>query len=250
MNSLKQLAQNYWSLNIQQKANFVLAQLTLDYPTVSTPLMHSNAYELLISVMLSPQTNDVTTNKVTPILFTKYPTPLDLSKAKLEDVTKIIRVINYHRTKAQRIINAARMIVEEFDNKIPWQIDELLRIPGVGRKIANVIISDWYSFNPQVENTEMIGEPVSDKYNSIPRGSIEPNGFVVDTHVTRIANVLGLTKTKNADKIEQDLMKLFPSKEWRAMSLRMIFHGREVFQAKKPEFEKHEIWRIVYSNKV
>lgn len=242
-------AKKYWSLNKKDKAAFVLSQLIKDYPKVYTPLMHSNAFELLISVMLSPQTNDDTTNKVTPVLFERYPNPKALADADIEDVKQIIRIINFHKTKADRIIKASKMILDEFNHKVPSKMNDLLKIPGVGRKVANVIISDWYAFNSYIERSLMNGKKFSSEYDEIPKGSINPTGIVVDTHVTRISNALGLTKHKNADKIEVDLIKLFPMEEWRGISLRMIFHGREVFQAKKPQFKKHEVWSLVYGDR-
>lgn len=231
-------------LNKKQKAQFILSQLKQDYPYIDTPLIHNNAFELLISVMLSPQTTDDVTNSITPTLFNTYKTPIDLKTADMEEVKKIIRPINFHKTKAERIVNAARLIDEEFDGKVPHTMEILTSIPGVGRKVANVIINDWYA-DSEISHAK---KDKSSDYDAIKRGTIQPEGIVVDTHVLRISQALGLSSHKTADKVEKDLIELIPSFEWPSLSLRMIFHGREVFQAKKPQFESYPVWKDVYKS--
>ena len=235
---------SYLQLNLQERADFVLKQLKEDYPKVNTPLYHSNAFELLIAVMLSPQTNDDITNKVLPVLFDTYPTPELLSSAKLEDVQSIINVVNYYKTKSQRIIDASNSILNKFKRTVPYKMSELLKIKGVGRKVANVVINDWYSDSDLVRGKSY----KSNEFDSIERGSIVPEGIVVDTHVKRVSTSLLLSKGKSPDLIEKDLMNLFDYPEWPSLSLRMIFHGREVFQAKNPQYKKHHIWNMVYSD--
>jgi len=215
----------YLELPLQQKADFVRNQLKKDYPKTETPLEHSNAFELMISAMLSPQTKDETTNIVTKDLFSKYPSPEEMSKANPEDLRGILRLVNYYKTKAERIKKVAQILVEKHNSEVPNDFDELLTFPGIGRKVANVIISEWFE----------------------RRGEAEPVGFVVDTHVLRVSQWLKFTENKTPSKVELDLMQLFPKNEWRDTSLRMIFHGREVAQARNPQFESHPVWKEVYS---
>lgn len=255
---------DYAKLETTQKAELITKYLKEDYPSVSSPLYHRNVWEFLIAVMLSPQTNDDTTNKVTPILFERFDTPEKLADAEPEEVMVIIRSINYYKTKAARIISTSKMILEEFEGKVPHKMEDMLKLPGVGRKVANVILNDWYATplegNPLMEMTNTNeqphpnplqngeGEKDSNLYNSVPRGSVEPTGFVVDTHVLRISQALKLTDHKTPEKVEKDLMEIFPKKEWMGTSLRMIFHGREVFQAKKPEFKNFPKWKEIYES--
>ncbi|MDQ6985777.1 MAG: endonuclease III [Candidatus Dojkabacteria bacterium] len=227
-------------MRIKDKAEIVLQQLKKDYPRVDTPLIHNNAYEILIATILSPQTPDDTTNKVTPSLFKTYPRPLDLASADREEVLEIIRSVNYNKTKSSRIIGAADMLHYDYNSKVPHQMDELLKFPGVGRKVANVVISEWYAKKPYHDDSK------SDLYNTVERGSILPVGFVVDTHVLRVSRMLGFTKSKDPVKVEQDLMKLFPREEWNDLSLRFIFHGREINTAENPKIEQYTFWKDVY----
>jgi endonuclease III len=217
---------SYSKLKLKEKAKFVLDQLSIDYPVVETPLTHKSAFELLIATMLSPQTTDLTTNKVTPILFEKYPNVNALSNADSQELIKIIRLVNYNKTKARNLIKASNLLIEKFGGKVPKTMAELITLPGVGRKIANVVVSEWY----------------------VKHEGIEPEGFVVDTHVARVSNMLKLTSNKMPSKIEKDLMKLFPASEWNNMSLRFIFHGREFAQARNPQFKSHPVWSKVYES--
>lgn len=231
---------DYWNLSLQQKADFVLKQLKEDYPSVETPLIHKNEFELLVAVVLSPQTKDETTNKVTPTLFEKYPDVYSLAKAKPSEIEPIIRLVNYHKTKAKRLVGLANMLIEEFEGKVPHTLEDLIKLPGVGRKVANVVINEWFVYLAEIEDKEFLEKAKKEGLN------YHPEGFVVDTHVLRISKALGLTEYSDPVKVEQDLMKLFHPSEWRAMSLRMIFHGREYMQAKKPQYEKHDIWKNIY----
>ncbi|KXK26024.1 MAG: Ultraviolet N-glycosylase/AP lyase [candidate division WS6 bacterium OLB20] len=237
---------DYLSLTGQEKADTINRYLKEDYPVVRSPLFHRNAFEFLIAVMLSPQTNDETTNLVTPVLFERYSSPEALAAADPEEVLNIIRRINYNKTKTARIIQAARMLLERFDGKVPASMDDMLKLPGVGRKVANVILNDWYA-TPASENPPYEGESEPDRYNALPRGSVTPSGFVVDTHVNRVTRALLLTDASAPEKIEQDMMRLLPKSDWMGTSLRMVFHGREVFQAKNPLFHEYPKWDVIYS---
>lgn len=217
---------SYKKLSLQERADLVGNLLEQDYPIVETPLLHNNEFELLMATILSPQTKDETTNQVTPALFEKYPNVESLANADEEEIRKIIRLVNYHKTKAKRLIDSAKMLVENFDSTVPKTMDELILLPGVGRKVANVVINEWF----------------------VKRGLAEPDGFVIDTHVLRVSNRLLLTKNKTPEKVEKDLMKLFKPMDWDKVSLRMIFHGREWSQAKSPKYLEHprEEWRKIY----
>lgn len=225
-----------------ERAKIVLQQLKKEYPTVETPLNHSNVFELLVATILSPQTPDETTNKVTPELFQSYPTPLDLSKAGERQILDLIRRVNYNKTKSKNLINAAGILVSDFESNVPHELENLTKLPGVGRKVANVVISEWYAKRPNPGDTR------SDEFNTVPRGSILPEGFVVDTHVLRVSKMMGLTDSTDPKKVEQDLMQLFPREEWNDMSLRFIFHGREWNQAKNPKYAEHPFWSEYYKN--
>ncbi|MCA9386889.1 endonuclease III [Candidatus Dojkabacteria bacterium] len=218
----------YKNLSLLEKADLVSKLLEQDYPTVETPLIHKNEFELLIATILSPQTKDETTNQVTPTLFNKYPTAKKLSKANVEDVENIIRLVNYYRNKAKHVVATANMLLEKFNGKVPHTMDELIQLPGVGRKVANVVINEWF----------------------VKKGLAEPLGFVIDTHVLRVSKRLGLTQNTTPEKVEKDLMALFPKKDWDKISLRLIFHGREWSQAKNPKYLEHtnSEWREIYRN--
>jgi len=197
--------------------------LKRDYPEVITPLLHKSAFQLLIATMLSAQTLDETVNKVTPTLFQKYKTAEELSKAKIEDIDEIIKIVNYHRTKAKNIIKVSQKLLKDYNGIPPHTIQELTQLPGIGRKTANVLISEWYAKPLNQRGNPTLINPEFKKGEDIV---VLPEGFVVDTHVLRTSYRLGLTKNKTPEKVEQDLMKIFPREEWNYMSLRLIFHGR------------------------
>lgn len=171
-------------------------------------LSHTNIFEFLIAVILSAQTKDETVNQITPQLFEKYKTPADLKKAKLEDVKKIIKKANYYQNKAKFIIETARIIDEEFNGIVPSNMEDLLRLKGVGRKVANVILAEEY------------------------RLSI---GIVVDTHVKRVSKRIGWTKSTNPHRIEKDLMKIWPKKYFIESPKHLILIGREYCHPRKPD---------------
>lgn len=221
------------------KIKIITDLLKRDYPTVSTPLFHKSAFQLLVATMMSAQTLDETVNKVSPKLFEKYPTVFDLANANAEDIEKIIKSVNYYKTKAKNIIKLSKKLIEEFDGKVPYTIKELTTLPGIGRKTANVIISEWFS-----KPIDQRGSPNPTEYieSENDKTLVKPEGFVVDTHVLRTAKRLGLTKETKPEKVEQDLMKIFPKEEWNDMSLRLIFHGRYRCKSQNPQCYKDSEW--------
>jgi endonuclease-3 len=192
----------------------IRAQLTVErlhdlYPAV-TELDHTDAFQLTIATILSAQTTDRSVNLVTPTLFELYPTALDLAGADPARVQEIIKPTGFFRSKTQRIIAASRKLVDLFDGVVPGNIDDLVKLPGIGRKTANVILG--VGFN-------------------VP-------GFAVDTHVKRLTNLLGLVKTKDPEKIERLVTSMVPPEEWTGLSLRLILHGRRVCIARRPRCEE------------
>lgn len=192
-----------------KKRAFLIATLAELYPEPRSELDFKNEYQLLIAVMLSAQCTDKKVNQVTPNLFKVYPSFKALSQAKLSEVEKIIRPINYYKTKSKNLIACANKVVEEFSSKVPESHEELTSLPGVGNKTANVILSE--------------------------KGVVP--AFPVDTHIFRLAHRLGLSTGKTPDQVEADLRKLFPPSEWRNLHHRLIFHGRRVCGARNPQCE-------------
>ena len=185
----------------------ILQRLAEHYPNAVCALHHRNAWELMVATILSAQCTDVRVNMVTPALFKRFPTPQAMAKASQAEVEEMIRTTGFFRNKAKNIIGAAKMVVAEFGGKVPQTMDELLTIPGVARKTANVVSGSWYKI---------------------------PLGVVVDTHVMRITQRLELTKSTTPEKIEQDLMQLIPQTAWIDFSHRVIHFGREICIARKP----------------
>jgi endonuclease-3 len=211
----------FMGLDIYQKVKTVKDLLEAEYPDVSTPLIHKNAWELLVAVILSAQTLDATVNKVSPLLFDRFPNCEVLSNAKLKEVERIIKPVNYYKTKAKNIIKVSQILREQFGSVVPSSLEDLVALPGVGRKTANVVINEWFC-------------------KHYP--NFEPEGFVVDTHVMRVSKRLGFSNHSDPIKIEQDLMRLFDKKDWGNMSLRLIFHGRYRCMAQKNLCCEHETW--------
>ena len=189
-----------------KRKQLLLSALAELYPDPHSELNFKNEYQLLIAVLLSAQCTDKKVNQIIPELFTRYPTFEALSKAALTDVERIIRQINYFKTKSKHLIETGRQMVERFDSIVPKRQEELVSLPGVGRKTANVIVCE-------------AGE--------VP-------AFPVDTHVFRLAHRLGLSEGKTTDAVEKDLRKAFPPAEWRNLHHRFIFHGRRVCKARAP----------------
>jgi endonuclease-3 len=175
------------------------------YPAV-TELTHENPFQLLIATILSAQTTDRSVNLVTPELFRRWPTAEDLAAADPAEVERLIKPTGFFRAKTQRIIAASRALVELFDGTVPQVLEDLVRIPGIGRKTANVILGAGF------------GVP----------------GFAVDTHVIRLTNRIGMVRTSDPVKIEFQVCSMVPKEEWTALSLRLILHGRRICDARRP----------------
>jgi endonuclease-3 len=179
------------------------------YPAV-TELEHQDPFQLVIATILSAQTTDRSVNLVTPELFRRYPTAADLAVADPAEVEELIKPTGFFRLKTRRIIDASRKIVELFGGEVPPTLDDLVKVPGIGRKTANVILG--VGFN-------------------VP-------GFAVDTHVTRLTNLLRLVATRDPVKIELQVCAMVPKEEWTGLSLRLILHGRRVCIARRPRCEE------------
>jgi endonuclease III len=180
------------------------------YPDASCALDYRNPFELLCATILSAQCTDARVNLVTPILFARYPTPEALARAKPAEVEAIVRPTGFFRNKTRSLIGMAQALVADFGGVVPQSMEELRKLPGVGRKTANVILGNAYGIN---------------------------DGITVDTHVTRLSRRLGLTRHDDAVKIEFDLMPLFPRDHWGLISHLLIFHGRQVCIARRPRCE-------------
>lgn len=227
-----------------EKLSKIQALLKRDYPEVKTPLLHTSVFQLLAATMLSAQTLDATVNVYTPALFTKYPTAKEMAKADPAEVDKMINKINYHNTKAKNLVAMSKKLLEDFGGNVPYTIEDLTTLPGVGRKTANVVIAEWFGLRIRDRGHEWKDGPKTVLNMNGDERITLPEGFVVDTHVIRVSNRLGLSKNKDPVKLEQDLMKIFPREEWAATSLRMIFHGRNRCKARQnlccedPEWSK------------
>ena len=181
-----------------------------DLYQAETELGHENPFQLLIATILSAQTTDRSVNLVTPELFRRYPTAEDLAAADPAEVEKLIKPTGFFRLKTKRIIAASRALVELFGGEVPRTMEEMVEIPGIGRKTANVILGAGF----------------------------DSPGFAVDTHVTRLTNRLGLVATKDPVKIEYQVGSMVPKEEWTALSLRLILHGRRICDARRPRCEE------------
>ncbi len=192
-------------------ASQVVKHLASDYPDVTCALENESAFELLIATILSAQCTDERVNMVTPELFRRWPTAADLAAAPIESIEKVIHSTGFFRNKAKNIKACSRELAEHHDGEVPREMAAMVKLPGVGRKTANVVLGTCYSM---------------------------ATGVVVDTHVTRISNRLGLTKTSDAAKIERDLMQLVPQDQWVDFAHRMIHHGRQICGARKPKCDE------------
>jgi endonuclease-3 len=186
----------------------IIELLEKEHPNAKTALNYTTPLEILVATILSAQCTDKQVNIVTKSLFTKYKTPEDYANVDLTALEQDIRSTGFYRNKAKNIKNAGQLLVEKFESKVPKTMKELLELPGVARKTANIVLSNAY-------------------------GIIE--GIAVDTHVRRLSQRLGLSKNTNPNKIEIDLMKVVPKKEWKRITNLLIFHGRNVCIARKPK---------------
>ncbi|HUQ70870.1 MAG TPA: endonuclease III [Planctomycetaceae bacterium] len=185
----------------------LLNALAKTYPEAICALHHDSPFQLLVATILSAQCTDARVNLVTPALFKKYPGPRELSAAKQTDVETLIRSTGFYRAKATNLIGMAKGLMEQHGGELPRTLEELVQLPGVGRKTANVLLGTAFGL---------------------------ASGVVVDTHVKRLSRLLGLTTATSPEQIEQDLMRLIPRKEWVNFSHRLIHHGRQICIARRP----------------
>lgn len=186
----------------------ILRLLHEEHPDAHCALQHDSALELLVATILSAQCTDERVNQVTPALFVAYPTVEAYAKADIGELEEAVRSTGFYRNKASNIQEACRRIVHEYGGEVPDTMEELLTLKGVARKTANVVLGNWFNI---------------------------AEGVVVDTHVKRLSNRLGLTTESRPDKIEKELMELTPQSEWVDLSHLLIFHGRRVCQARSPQ---------------
>ncbi len=190
------------------RAGAVLEILQRTWPKATCELDFENAYQLTAATILSAQSTDKRVNMVTPALFKRYPTPAKLARADLGALEKLVHSTGFFRQKAKSLVRMAQTVVSEFGGEIPRTMEEMVRLPGVARKTANVVLGSAYGI---------------------------PSGVVVDTHVTRVAARLGLTRETDPVKIERDLMELAPRERWIDLGHQLIWHGRRICHARKPE---------------
>ena len=198
-----------------------IRRLEQTYPDAKCSLDYRNPYELLVATILSAQCTDVRVNMVTPDLFARFPDPAALADAEPEDLENRIKSTGFFRNKTKSLLGMARAVVDKHRGEIPRTMDELTHLPGVGRKTANVILGNAFRLN---------------------------EGVVVDTHVTRVAFRLGLTRETDPVKIEQDLMKIVPREKWTLFSHLLIFHGRATCVARRPLCETCPLWNLCPSS--
>ena len=191
----------------RQRSLELLIRLKDLYPDATCTLTYKTPVQLLVATILSAQCTDERVNKVTPALFNKFPDALALANADLEELENLVRSTGFYRNKAKNIQSACQMIIDKFNSHVPKQMEQLLQLPGVARKTANVVLAHGY-------------------------GIIV--GVTVDTHVKRLSQRLGLTEHSNPVKIERDLMELIPQPDWENWSIRLIYHGRAICKAKNP----------------
>jgi endonuclease-3 len=197
----------------RQRVPVVVERLAAEYPGTARELCalgFATPFQLLAATILSAQTTDARVNMVTPVLFARYPQPVDLAGADLLEVEEIIHSTGFFRAKAKSLVGMARALVERFGGEVPTEMEDLVTVPGVGRKTANVVRSVAF------------GLP----------------GLPVDTHVGRLTRLLGLTKSTDPEVVESEICKMVPPEEWGALSLRLILHGRAVCVARKPHCDQ------------
>lgn len=195
----------------KQRALEILIRLKRLYPEAPCTLDYETPVQLLVATILSAQCTDERVNKVTPELFRRFPDASSLATAELAELETLVRSTGFYRNKAKNIQAACRMILTTFEGQVPKRMEDLLQLPGVARKTANVVLAHAYGINA---------------------------GVTVDTHVKRLSNRLGLTKHTDPIRIERDLMKLLPQPDWENWSIRLIYHGRAVCMARNPACDR------------
>jgi endonuclease-3 len=203
-----------------QRVAAILAKLDEAYPNATCELRHENPFQLLISTILSAQCTDVRVNQVAETLYKKYPDAKSFAYATPSDLEQEIRPTGFFRNKTKSVMGASKTIIEKFGGEVPRTMEEILTLPGVARKTANVVLGTAYGI---------------------------PSGIVVDTHVQRITNRLDLTRNEDPKKIEQDLMQVIPKEKWIQFSHQIIWHGRRVCQARKPKCVECNMESLCYA---
>lgn len=201
----------------KEQAKKVQEGLQKRYPKPETHLHHENPWQLLVATVLSAQCTDARVNMVTPVLFGKWKDTFALAAADLKDVEEVIKSTGFYHNKAKNIIAAAKLLSEKYEGNVPKTMEELVQVPGVARKTANVVLYTAYGINV---------------------------GLAVDTHVKRIAHRLGLTNSQDPVQVEKDLMEVFPQEEWGNVNHRLVWFGRHVCDARKPLCEECEFSEI------
>lgn len=197
----------------KEQACSVQAGLEKRYPQPATHLQHETPWQLLVATVLSAQCTDARVNMVTPVLFAKWKDPFALAKAEIKDVEEVIKSTGFYHNKAKNIVAGAKYLVENYNGEVPKTMEELIKVAGVARKTANVVLCTAFGIN---------------------------EGIAVDTHVKRIAHRLGLTNSQDPVQVEKDLMEVFPQKEWGNVNHRLVWFGRHICDARKPLCEECE----------
>jgi endonuclease III len=198
----------------------ILAKLDEAYPNATCELKHENAFQLLVSTILSAQCTDVRVNQVTGALYKHYPNPEAFAHANPKDLEQEIRPTGFFRNKTKSIMGASKAILEKFSGQVPRTMEEILTLPGVARKTANVVLGTAFGIT---------------------------SGIVVDTHVLRLSSRLDLTRNEDPKKVEQDLMQIIPRERWIQFSHQLIWHGRRVCAARKPKCAECNLEKLCYS---
>ena len=191
----------------KKRARSVIEMLRTHFPDTQCSLEHKDAWQLLVATILSAQCTDARVNSVTPGLFEQFPTPRDFAEAPIEEIEEAVRSTGFFRNKSKSIQGAARTVIAYHGGEVPDNMPDLVKVPGAGRKTANVVLGEIWN---------------------------RPDGVVVDTHVGRISKKLGLTDQKDPVKVERDLMPLFPKNDWALLAHLLISHGRQVCIARRP----------------
>lgn len=199
------------------RAMAVLARLKKRYPEPETMLDHKNPWELLVATVLAAQCTDARVNTITPELFRRWPDPAALARAPQEELEDVIHAAGFYHSKAKNLIGAAKRVVEAYGGEVPHTLEELVTLPGVARKTANVVLWGGFGIN---------------------------EGLAVDTHVKRLSFRLGFTKNTDPVKIEQDLIKIFPREEWGDVNHRLVWFGRDVCDARRPACSECELYDL------
>jgi len=205
----------------KEKGLYIIKELEKLYPETPVPLDHTDAYTLLIAVLLSAQCTDVRVNQITPTLFKRADNPFDMIKLSVEEIREIIRPCGLSPRKSQAIYDLSHMLINEHNGEVPNSFEALEKFPGVGHKTASVVMAQWF------------GVPA----------------FPVDTHIHRLLTRWGVTSGKNVDETEKDAKKLFPKELWNKLHLQIIFYGREYSPARNPKMDKDYITRTIGTKK-